>query len=106
MIKRTALLAIAHVLVLSFAVHAGDLTKEDVNDVVKKISAGKMVDINQTYPPEQTQVVWISMPSFQYMIDVRAKMCFIHAFGTSIAPVSCKALKTGYPLIAPIIDWE
>ncbi len=104
--KKLALLLIAQFLFLSFTAYANELTKDEVNDIVKRIKTGSTVDIHTTYPPEQTQVIWISMPSFQYLIDIRAKLCFIHHFGTSIATVPCKSLKSGYPLLAPIIDWE
>ena len=105
-VKKLVLLTVTQVLLLSFAAHANDWTKEDVKDVSKKVKAGEMVDMSKNYPAELTQAVWISTPTFQYLIDIRAKSCYIRASGTGLTSTSCKALKTGYPLFAPIIDWE
>ena len=104
--KKIVWLAVVQLLLLSFAAFADDLTKDEVNDIVMRMKSGKAIDIHTTYPAESTQVLWISMPSFQYMIDIRAKLCFVQHFGTSIAPVPCKSLKSGYPLLAPIMNWE
>ncbi len=100
-------------IVTSTVVFAGDLNQKTVSDVVEKIKAGKKVSALESYPSDQTQIFtfgqeWPGRLSIYYYIDMRAKLCFV---GTglaagSISPVPCKSLKDGYPLIAPIIDWE
>jgi hypothetical protein len=85
---------------------ANEWDRETVNDVVRKVKAGEMVDMSLAYPVQQTQAVWVTTPSFQYLIDIRAKTCYIRAAGSGLAEASCRSLKTGYPIIAPIIDWE
>jgi hypothetical protein len=94
------------VLLAPLTLHATDWTREDVKNVMEKIHEGKLVDVRRDYPLEETQAVWFSTPTFQYLIDIRAKLCFIRSAGEAIAQVPCKALREGYPLMAPIIDWE
>jgi hypothetical protein len=100
------LLVAAQVLSAPLTLHATDWTPDDVKTVVEKVRAGKLVDLRKDYPLEETQAVWFSTPTFQYLIDIRAKLCFIRSAGEAIAQVPCKALKEGYPLMAPIINWE
>ena len=84
-------------------------TQKDVNEVVEKVKSGKSVYLQKALPADQTQVIDISVntnmgQAILYRIDLRAKQCFVYR--DTLVPVPCKAIKDGYPLFAPIIDWE
>jgi len=82
--------------------------EKDVTNVVAQIKAGKDVDESGAYP--QKQIVMFGA-GLLYMIDIKAKLCFVggvtnqgNPYATMLVP--CKAIKEGYPLMAPIINWE
>jgi len=104
--KLTGLFAAVLVCLFPLSAIANEWDREAVNEVVKKVKAGELVDMSLSYPAQQTQAVWITAPSFQYLIDIRAKTCYIRASGSGLAEAPCRSLKAGYPIIAPIIDWE
>ncbi len=112
--KKIAVIAGLMVFIVVAGAYAGDLNQKTVNEIVEKTKAGKKVSQDETYPADQTQVFTFSQrwPGvlMAYYIDMRAKLCFSATYAgttiTGLAPIPCKSLKDGYPLVAPIIDWE
>ena len=85
------------------AAMAGD--PEDISDWVKKIKAGKGVNEVFEYPKNHIQKVKFKVElGFHYIIDIKAQLCFVSRSEKIL--VSCKAVKKGYPLVAPLITWE
>ena len=75
---------------------------KSVASVVEQIKSGKEFTENRYLPNQQI----IQLDAYiRYYIDVKAKFCFAGNSSTPVA-VSCKALKDGYPIMAPIITWE
>ena len=101
-----AVMAVLLLLAAPLSALATEWAREDVNTVAEKVRAGQGVDMGMDYPVDKTQSVWFTTPSFHYLIDIRAKLCFIRSIGGGITSVPCRALKEGYPLMAPIITWE
>jgi hypothetical protein len=93
----------ALLLLTATSVYATDEWNEkSVASVVDQIRAGKEFTEQKSIPNQQV----VQMNAFiRYYIDVKAKLCFVGSSSAPV-PVSCKALKDGYPTMAPIISWE
>lgn len=97
-------LVLAQLLLVSVSSFASDMTSKDVSDIAEKLKSGKPVkEFNRTLL-DQTQQIRFAVGQLQYVIDFRAKLCFAQYQDMTLIP--CKSLKDGYPLIAPLIDWE
>jgi len=109
MTKPTTLL-IASLSILSFsATGYAELNAQDVSKIQQAAKAGQKVDKSERYPSKLTQVVTVKVSDqLQYMIDLRAQLCFAGAGGdfASWALVSCKSVKLGYPLLSPLMSWD
>lgn len=87
--------------------------QKTVNAVAEKIKTNQKVLENDTYPKDQVQMVSFQAGAggvalINYVIDIKAKLCFasMGSSGNSFTTVPCKALKEGYPVMAPLITWE
>jgi hypothetical protein len=84
-----------------------DLGK-DVAEVAKSRSEGKGLVKNLGMYPATQLVVFQVGTDLNYYIDLRAQLCMVRPWNTSVAMtlVPCPALKKGYPLVAPLITWD
>src|SRR5512137_2927360 len=110
--KKTAFLA-ALVLVLAAATAiAADWDHRTAGEAVDKMKAGKhRVDVRNDYPEDQVHLISFDVtPKLNYLIDAKARLCYFRwtagPNAVSMTPVPCRAVKEGYPIMAPIIDWE
>ncbi len=109
--KKIMLIVLLFVFSLSVPVYAA-WDQKDVQKILDKIQAGKGFQEVGAYPQDQIQIVDFSISSgLVYEIDVKAKLCFVLFYppgrgGASASLIPCKNLKDGYPLIAPLINWE
>jgi len=120
MSKILSLMTIVSALALSGIVTTAraDWDAKDVQKAVDKIKKGEAYgDVGkmggaQLISFNAHHVDAIDGILINYIIDVRAKLCFARAIsgtisgGGSSSPVPCKNIKQGYPLMAPIITWE
>ncbi len=94
---------------LSVSTAFADWDMGDVNSAVNKIRQGQGVAEHGMYPSNHIQLITFAVTDITYYIDARARICYARVSGNGnggFLMVSCKALKDGYPLMAPIITWE
>ncbi|HPQ55479.1 MAG TPA: hypothetical protein PK253_19665 [Spirochaetota bacterium] len=94
---------------LSVSTAFADWDMDDVNSAVNKIRQGQAVSKWDRYPTNHIQMFMFVVLDITYYIDARAKICYARVRDQGnggFLMVSCKALKDGYPLMAPIITWE
>jgi len=107
--KKIFVFTVIFVLASSIAAYAKEWDQKQVAEVAEKVKAGKGVVVVSTYPADQVQQIEILLARVKYAIDIRAKLCFATPMAqgdAGMVQVPCKAIKDGYPVIAPIIDWE
>ena len=84
-----------------------DVSQREVDSIAASIRNGEGVDKSWTYPVDYAQLVSFCVgPScmISYVVDLRTKMCFVRSGQIGqLSIVSCKAVKEGYPLLAPLI---
>jgi len=81
-------------------------THEQVQALAQKAREGQSFDEGRLYPPGGIQIAGFEVePGVQYIIDLRARLCYFRA-RQSVTLVPCKSVKSGYPLLAPLITWE
>ena len=70
------------------------------------------VDLRNDYPEDQIHLISFDVApgKLNYLIDAKARLCYFRwtatANAVSMTQVPCRSLKEGYPIMAPIIDWE
>jgi hypothetical protein len=111
--KRTILLAMLMLALAAPAAYSADWDHKTVGDAVDRMKAGKhRVDLRNDYPEEKVHLISFDVVpgKLNYLIDAKAHNCYFRwtagASAVSMVEVSCKSIKDGYPLMAPIIDWE
>ena len=91
------------------------MSAEDVQEAAQQVKDGESLNVRKQYPEEGVQLyaftagrpIWRT--DLWYIIDLRAHLCFSTLSRSETAvltPVPCKALKAGYPLVAPLITWD
>jgi hypothetical protein len=92
---------------ISTIAHAG-MDQGDVTKIQKKLSENKSFYESGNLE-SQGQALFIKVASdFGYTIDFKTKICILtYTMGTSysVTSVDCQKIKSGYPLIAPLINW-
>lgn len=110
---RPALATAAALALLAALPARAEWNEKDVKAVQEAVKQGKPVIEYGSAPG--AQLVFFSVGSgwqiVEYVIDLRAQLCFargVWASGgpQSTSPVPCAAVKKGYPLFAPLITWE
>jgi len=111
--KKTSILAVAALAFISTAAYAADWDHKTVGDAVDRMKSGKhRVDLRNDYPEEKVHLISFDVVpgKLNYLIDAKARTCYFRwtagSSAVSMVEVSCKVIKDGYPLMAPIIDWE
>jgi len=94
-------------LILGFSLHltawGTPWSADRVSEVLKRIQKEGHVYENGTYPAMHMVNIQLN-PSLFYTIDLRARLCFA-GNPAGYSPVSCEAIKNGYPLLARLITW-
>jgi hypothetical protein len=96
-------LTLAFLLLLVATPVNAEWDEKSVANVMEQIKSGKDFNEIGVYPHRQT--VRFTFDRIMYLIDVKAKLCYFY-LDSSLTLVPCKSLKDGYPLMAPIINWE
>jgi len=111
--KKIIVLAAATLALLSSVSLAADWDHRTAGEALDKIKAGKTrVDLRNDYPEDQVHLVSFDVApnKLNYLIDVKARLCYLRwtagPNAVSMTQVPCKSVKEGYPIMAPIIDWE
>ena len=107
------LIALGFVMVMALPA-AAEVDAKIVTEITDRVKEGKSVGYTFEYPMDKRQVVWLKVDLFySYVVDLRAKLCFLAAHtlhkrqykNIAFNLVPCKAIKNGYPEIAPLITW-
>ena len=81
-------------------------TPDQVQKLAQLVREGQSFNEGKLYPSGAVQIAGFEVDEgATYIIDVRARLCFFK-LRQSVTTVSCKAIKTGYPLFAPLITWD
>ncbi len=112
---RAPMAVYAAVLMLAAVAGCSGISADDVQDTAKAVRAGESLNERRDYPQAGVQLYAFTAgrPIFRtdlwYIIDLRAHLCYSTLSRSETAvltPVPCKALKAGYPLVAPLITWD
>ena len=111
--KKIVLFSFAIIALVTFSAVAADWDHKTVGDAVDRMKAGKhRVDMRNDYPEEKVHLISFDVVpgKLNYLIDAKAHNCYFRwtagPSAVSMVEVSCKTIKDGYPIMAPIIDWE
>lgn len=81
-----------------------DWDNDDIKDILKDLKENNEISVSNDIPVMQ-QVV-LTGGIVNYIIDLKIRDCFVVTKSLSnVAPYSCKKIKRGYPLFAPLITW-
>lgn len=112
---RAPMAVYAAVLMLAAVAGCSGISPENVQETAQAVREGESLNARKEYPSEGVQLYAFTAgkPIFRtdlwYIIDLRAHLCYSTLSRSETAvltPVPCKALKAGYPLVAPLITWE
>jgi len=83
------------------------LDKGDVREMVKKIKRGEYFYNAIKAPKDSIQIFFFTVDRINYVIDFKVKDCFVGSRyeAAGYVPYSCKKIKRGYPILAPLLTW-
>jgi len=92
---------------------AAEWNEKDVRAVQEAVKQGKpLVEYGSAPAPQLVFfTVGTGWQTIEYVLDLRAQLCFVRGGWASGGPqstalVACASVKKGYPLFAPLITWE
>lgn len=82
--------------------------QDDLNEIAQKLKAGQGFREDNGYPNEgdTVQLLYVRLRTLKYVIDFRARLCFVSDQGLGYAPVPCRAIAQGYPAVGKLITWQ
>ena len=111
--KKTGIFTSLLLILAASTAIAADWDHRTAGEAVDKMKAGKhRVDLRNDYPEDQVHLISFDVVpnKLNYLIDAKARLCYFRwtasTNAVSMTLVPCKAVKEGYPIMAPIIDWE